>query len=56
MLRTLHGAPNPALLPLASVEAIDAALFLLPVTLRLGAAAMLSAFAVAFLRFLVHPC
>jgi len=48
-VRTLQGHPNHALLLLATVEAVGALLFLFPGTLRAGAAAMLAAFAVAFL-------
>ena len=49
ILRALQGNPNHALLLLASVEAVGAALFLVPCALRLGAAAMLLTFVVAFL-------
>jgi uncharacterized membrane protein YphA (DoxX/SURF4 family) len=49
VFRALQGHPNHALLLLASVEAVGAALFLVPRTLRLGAGAMLATFAVAFL-------
>jgi hypothetical protein len=49
VIRALQGHPNHALLLLASVEAVGAVLFLLRRTLRVGAAAMLAAFAIAFL-------
>jgi uncharacterized membrane protein YphA (DoxX/SURF4 family) len=49
VFRAFQGHPNHALLLLSSVEAVGAVLFLVPRTLRIGAAMMLATFAVAFL-------
>lgn len=43
-----HGIPDPHVLLLASVEAIAAALFLAPWTVRFGGGLLLTVFAVAF--------
>ena len=52
-LGTAHG-PNPHIALLGGVEAVAALLFLIPRTLRLGAAGLLLTLGVAFLLHAVH--